>query len=145
MVFLDLGLMLPFFFVLAIVYGSLEVSGVFRNRGVKGIVAVVVAFFSISSPAVVGFVNFLLPYAAMFFIAFFFLGLLFSFFRGKGEGKKDGGNFALLAVILALALIFLSNQENLRIISLGDRNFVGMAALLVIVLVLYSAYQAGEK
>ena len=133
----DLTTMLPFFLVLAIVYGALEVSKVFQNKGVKAIIAVVIAFFSISSPAVVEFLFSILPYAALFFIAFFFLGFISSFLKGKEGEKKDVG---LVLVVLALVLIFLASQQN--IIAIGDQNLVGVIVLLVVVLILYAGYQA---
>ena len=132
---IDVNVILPFFFVLAIVYGALEVSKVFQNKGVKAIIALVIAFFASTSPPAVEFIFFILPYAAMFFVVFFFVGFLLSFFKDKGE--KD---YALIMVILALVLIFISGQDNLKFINLQDQNFVGMIVLLVIALILYSAY-----
>jgi len=135
----DLNIMLPFFFVLAIVYGALEVSGVFKNKGVKGIIALVIAFFSVSSPAVVEIINSLLPYAALFFIVFFFLGFAVSALKGKDKERKI--DFGLLVAVLALVLIFLSNQQNIGIINIQDQNFIGMLVLLVIAAIVYAAYK----
>jgi len=89
MAFLDLQVMLPFFLVLAIVYGALEVAKVFENRGVKGIIAVVIAFFSVSSAEIVAVINSVLPYAALFFVGFFFLAFLASFFKEKEGGDEE--------------------------------------------------------
>ena len=139
---LGLPFILPFFFVLAIVYGSLEVSGIFGNRGVKVIISLVIAFFSALTPFVSELVIFVIPYAAVFFIAFFFLGFVLSFFKGKGgKGEKD---YSMLLVILALLLIFLSSGENFGIFSLEDENFVGMVVLLVIALVIFAGYKMGK-
>ncbi len=142
MVVLDFGSMIPFFFVLALVYGSMEVAEVFKNRGVKVVISVAVAFFAVSSPQVVELINWVMPYAAIFFIAFFLLGFVMSFFKGKGGESKD---YIPILVILALVLVFLGSQEGLGFLSLDDPNFLGMIVLLVIVLILYAAYKSGNN
>lgn len=135
MVTFDVNFILPFFFVLAIVYGGMEVSKVFSNKGVKAIIAVVIAFFASSSPEAVAIIFYILPYAAIFFIAFFFLGFILSLFKGE---KKD---VTLIVVALALILIFLAAQNSLEIINLQDQNFLAMIVLLVIALLLYGGYK----
>lgn len=142
MVVFDFNLLLPFFFMLAIVYGALEISKVFENKGVKAIIAVVIAFFSISSPAIIELVIFFLPYAALFFIAFFFLGFVMSFFKDGKGGKKD---YVLIIIVLGLLLLFISSEEYQDIINIQDQNFIGMVVLLVVVLILYAAYRIEGK
>jgi len=39
---ITLSLAIPFFFVLAVVYGALEVSGVFKNRAVISIISIII-------------------------------------------------------------------------------------------------------
>jgi len=43
--------------------------------------------------------------------------------------------------VLALVLIFLSNQQNIGIINIQDQNFIGMLVLLVIAAIVYAAYK----
>jgi len=143
MAFFDIALpyfdiLLPFFFVLAIVYGALEISSVFTNRGVKAIISVVLAFFAISSPAAIGFILFLIPYATIFFIAFFFLGFVLSVFKAKGGGERD---YALVIIGAALLLLFISSEEYLDIINIQDENFIGTIVFLIIMLILLAAYK----
>ena len=47
---IDTSFILPFFFTLALVYGSLEISKTFQNKGVKAIIAVVIAIFAATFP-----------------------------------------------------------------------------------------------
>lgn len=139
---IDIPTLLPFLFILAVVYGALEFSDVFKNRGVKVIIAVVLAFFAASSAEAIVFINFILPYAAFFFVAFFFLAFVLSFFKGDKKGEKD---YIPLIVILALIVIFLGSSEGLNIINIQDQNFLGMIVLLVIALLLYAGYKMGKN
>ncbi|MBI4020993.1 MAG: hypothetical protein HY369_02010 [Candidatus Aenigmarchaeota archaeon] len=139
MVAVELGAFLPFFLVLALVYGSLEVSGTFKNRGVKAILSVVLAFFAITTPAIVEFITAVMPYAAFFFIAFFFLGFVLSFFKEGEKGKKD---YTLIAVVLVLVLVFLASDKGLDIFTWDD-SFLAMVVLLAIAMILYAAYKRG--
>ena len=100
---LSLDFAIPFFFIFAIIYGALEVSGVFRNKAVKAIIAVALAFFAVSNADVVLFIHQVLPFATVFFVVVFFIGFIAKPFRGRGgEGKRDP---FLLLVILGLLLI----------------------------------------
>jgi hypothetical protein len=130
---------IPFLFILAIVYGGLEVSNVFKKNAVKAIISLVVAFFGITSPMVVGVIVRFMPYAAIFFMVFFLIGFLMTFFKEEGKEKKD---YPLIIAFLALLLIFLSSQENLNIISFQDQNFLATIILLVILLIIYGGYKA---
>ena len=135
--------MVPFLFVLAIVYGALEVSGVFKNKGVKAIISLALAFFAISSATTMAFISAILPYAAIFFIAFFLLGFALSFFKDKGgKAPKD---WTLIAVVLLLVAVFLTNygygwiQDNLP--GMDSENFVAAAGVILILVIFYAAYQ----
>lgn len=135
MALFEVTLLLPFFFVLAIVYGALEVAKVFDNKAVKAIIAVVLAFFAVSNEQVVTFLMTFLPYIAIFFVIFFLAGFILSIVSGKL--KKD----PLLAMAaLVLVVIFLVSQESIDIFTIENENFLATLALLAIVLVLYVGY-----
>lgn len=96
------GFFLPFVFMLAIVFGSLEMSGVFKGKAVKLLLATVIALFAASSPIVLGLLQGFLPYAALLFVAVFFLGFLW-----KLGGKKEK-DYTLVLIVAALALVALA-------------------------------------
>ena len=101
------GFFLPFLFVLAIVFGGLEMSGVFAGKSgkaVKLLISAVIAFVAASSPEVLALLQGLLPYAAMLFIAVFFVGFLWKL-GSKKDKKKD---YTLVLIIAALGLVALS-------------------------------------
>jgi hypothetical protein len=145
--FLGMETLLPFFLVLAIVYGALEVSKVFTNRGVKAIIAVVFAFFSVMNAQVVAFINSILPYAAGFFVVIFIAWIVLKPLRGKGEGKK-GMDPVLLVVILVLVLILLARMQTTDYLPensiFSNTNLIWIVGIIIAVVVLYKVYKIGS-
>ena len=132
--------LIPFFFTLAIVYGALEVSDVCKNKRVILLISIVLGFFSISNPMVVNFINSIIPYAVILFVAFFFLGFLLSFFKKKDK-KPD---YSLLIIIAGLALIFLSTDNGiLDQLSIPADSIVPWVVLVIILLIFLAAYFKG--
>ncbi len=131
-----ISVLIPFFFVFAIVYGALEFSGVFKNKRVNLIIACVMGFFAISNPAITGFITGMLPYAVIFFVVFFFLGFLFSVFRRKGQGKPD---YTLLMIIAALCLIFFSGENEILLPAEELIPWIVLGTILLIFLAVYKS------
>ena len=98
-------LMIPFLFMLAIVYGALDVSGVFKNRRVNAVIALVFAIFTLTYEPAVNFVNQIMPFALIFFVVFFFIGFVIKI--AKKGAEKD---FTLLIIIAGLILLLLGTQ-----------------------------------
>lgn len=141
--FLSLEILLPFFLVLAIVYGSLEVSKVFANKAVKGIIAVVFAFFAILNYEVVSFINAILPYAAGFFVVLFLIWIILKPIKGAGGGK--GFDPVLIIVILALVLILLARMSVTEYWPesswLSNANLIWIVGLIILVFIFWKAYK----
>jgi len=95
----------PFLFMLAIVYGALDVAGVFRNRRVNALIALVFALFTLTYAPATEFINQIMPFAIMFFVVFFFLGFVIKMAK-KGVDK----DFTLLVIILGLVLLLFATQ-----------------------------------
>lgn len=141
---LSMELLLPFFLVLAIIYGALEVSKVFDNRAVKGIIAAVFAFFAIMNAQVVSLINVILPYAAGFFVVIFIIWMVIKPFRGRGGG---GGDPTVLVVILVLVLILLARLGTEGYIQnnfLTDPNFLWLIGIIVVLVIIWKAYKMGS-
>lgn len=137
---------LPFFFVMAVVYGALEISDIFKKGAIKALISILIAFFAVTNESVVAIIIYFLPYAAIFFIAFFFIGFLYSFIRK--EEKKDP---TLLAIVFALVLIFLAAQGQAIIKEILPKGFITpenfsvIAGLLVIIVIFLAVYKAFAK
>ena len=98
--------LIPFLFVLAVTYGSLEFSELFKRRQVNLIIALILAFVAVSNEMVSEFIMSVLPYAIMLFVVFFFIGFVIKIFKKAGTGEKD---YTLMLIVLILVAIFLAN------------------------------------
>ncbi len=146
------GFFLPFLFVLAVVFGGLEMSGVFESKGgrsrgkaAKLLISAVIAFIAASSPLVLEFLSALLPYAALLFVAVFFLGFLWKL-GGKKAQKKD---YTMVLIIAALALIALSafGTDLTRLVpglNMSADQLLTAAGLVFIFVILVAAYNKSE-
>jgi hypothetical protein len=138
---------LPFLFVLAIVYGALELAAVFKNKKVNVIIALVVSVFAISSPGVVDTIVSAMPWAAMLFIILFFVKFILSFFKMK-RNKDEAPDFTLLLAILGLILVFMLSQGTQLIqdwlpggFPIDEDNFILIIGVIIIAVILYLAYK----
>ena len=136
---------IPFFFILAVVFGALEFSGVFKNKGIKFIIAIAIAFLGISNASFIQAINTYMPYAAMFFIVFFFIGFIMKFFKGKG-GNRD---WPLIIIVVGLILILLVGmQGNLEPLfknfPINYENFLIIMAVVLFLVALFAAYKYGK-
>lgn len=143
--------LIPFLFVLAVVYGALEVSDIFKRKQVKLIISLVFALVAMTSEMITAFIMGILPYATMAFIIFFFAGFALSIL-GVKKGKEGERDYSLIAIILILFLIFLANYgidflEDLMPGITSDELItgVGILALLLIFYVAYKLWGKNEK
>ncbi len=130
---------IPFIFVLAVVYGSLELSEVFKNKRVKMLISLAVAAIAVVNQQVVGIINLYLPYAAILFAAVFFL-------RFINKSTKDAKDWPLILAGVALLVILLARQgDSFRGYfdagPLSYENFIIITAILVLMLILYGVYK----
>jgi len=135
--------LLPFFLVLAIIYGALEVSKVFKNRAVNGIIAIVFAFFSIMNAQVVSFINSILPYAAGFFVVIFIIWIVLKPLRGGKEGK--GMDPVLIIVILVLILVLLARMQVTDYFPegsiLSNQNLIWVIGIIIVAVILLKVFK----
>ena len=106
--FFSLYTLLPFFFVIAVVYGALETVGMFRNAKVKMIIAVVMGFFAIQSTYFIEMIYTYLPYGLIFFIFAFVAGFAKKSLSG---GEKDSTMIIIIIVLGLLLVASLSKTE----------------------------------
>ena len=133
---------IPFFFVLAIVYGAIEVSSVFANKKVKMLIALAIAAITVANQQAVDLINQFLPFTAIFFIIIFFVGTM----KKVSDKNKD---WELILIIIGLILILLVRQgEGLRDYfdkgPLNYENFIILIASVVMLLMFYTAYKKGK-
>lgn len=137
---------IPFLFVLAVVYGALEVSDIFKRKQVKLILSLCFAFVAMTTEFLTTFIMGVLPYAILAFIVLFFIGFAMSFFGGKGDkeggGKKD---FTLIIIVLVLFLLFMSNYGleffGGSVSGFSTDELSAGIGLVVLLIIFYSAYK----
>lgn len=138
--------LIPFLFVLAVVYGALDYSNVLRKHSVKAIVSLAIAFFALTSQFVLDFINSILPYAVILFIIVFFLAFLTKLVKGKGDGgKSEPRDWTLIAIIILLILIAIAaygqDMLNAFLPSMPAENFLYGVGIVLILLIFYAAYK----
>jgi uncharacterized membrane protein len=140
---------IPFLFVLAVVYGALEVSDIFKRKQVKLILSLCFAFVAMTTEFITEFIMGVLPYAIIAFIALFFIGFAMSFFKEDKEGKKGEKDFTLIAIVLVLFLLFAANYGldflDDMIPGMATGDFVTGLGLVVILIIFYSIYKMWNK
>lgn len=133
---------LSFFFVAAIVYGSLEVSSVFRNKRVKGLISLVVGAFAAMNGQVSSIIITFMPYIIGLFMVFFILGFITSVFKRKGDKEKDYTMIAIVAILaLFLALHFSEDYTKMfGLTSIGSENLLTIMGLAIAFVIFYAVY-----
>lgn len=139
--------LIPFLFVLAVVFGVLGVVNVFKNKGVNLLVAAALSFFATSNSA---FVSILWTYfgsVAVFFIAMFFLVFIFEVFGVRKKGEPLGAdamiiNGAILFVLLSISYLYIDMIPALPFIG-GGENLILFFAIIFILAIFWTAYKTG--
>ena len=145
------GPIVPFLFMLAVVYGALEYAKVFKNRAVNAIISVAIAFMAMINTQVVSFIQAVIPYAAILFIIFFFIAIVTKPLRKAGSGGST--NYEFLIIIIVLILLFLvqmggsgsplSGMFNFGF--LGSEDLLWGIGLVAILLIFWFAYKHSGK
>ncbi|MFC2143758.1 hypothetical protein ACFLQO_00120 [Candidatus Aenigmatarchaeota archaeon] len=140
--------MIPFLFVLAVVYGGLDFSGVFNKNSVKGIISLAIALFALTYVPVLDFIYGILPYAVVLLIFLFFLAFLNNLVSGGGKTggeKKPFKDWSLLMIVIVLVLLFMSSYgEDLVgefLPSMPIENLMYGVGLVLILLIFYAVYR----
>jgi hypothetical protein len=139
--------LIPFLFVLAIVFGVLELTKVFRNRGVNFLVALAIAFFTISNAA---FINMLWSYfgsITTFFIIMFFIAFVFEVF-GLRRGQRQPTssiiiNGGILFILLSIGFLYASYIPELPFVG-GGQNLVFLFIIIFILVIFWAAFRIGS-
>jgi len=137
---------IPFFFLLAVVYGALGVSGLFKNKGVNLIIALAIAFFGMTYQPFTVWMYAIMPYAIALFIAVFFLGFIYKLFKSKKDSSPKDYTLILIVIGLFIILFVRFGEEVERITaSLGMPitydSLVGIVAVVALIAFLLVGYK----
>ncbi|MFH1445747.1 MAG: hypothetical protein ABIF08_04715 [Nanoarchaeota archaeon] len=132
--------LLPFFLMFAIVYGAIDFSDIFKNKKVVLIISIVFGFFAISVDAVRIVILSYMPYAALIFVAFFFIGFIKKLFKGK-DGQKEVDYFLLAIIAFLIFLFMLTNPNVFSFLPFISGDSMMIAGLILIAFFFYAAYK----
>ena len=136
-------IMVPFLFTFAVTFGILEITKVFRNKGVNLIIALALSIFSITSPT---FVSLLWNYfgdITIFFIAMFLVAFVLEVFGIRGK-TITGGSLVIQSGILFLLLtigFYYSDRMPVLPIVGGGQNALFVFAIALILSIFWSVYR----
>jgi len=149
----DTTFIITFLFTFAIVFGSLELTNIFKKNSVNMIIALVIAIFASSYTPFTKTLYSYLPYITWIFIIVFILAFIRKAL-GLGKEKKhdDSGRDHVKWIVIAgiLLIIFLTVgiyyiPNNSIVDQLGGRdNIFIIIGLAFLGLMAYSAYEIGE-
>ncbi len=140
---------IPFLFVLAIVFGILELSNVFRgNRAVTAIISIVIAFFAATNSQFTGMLFQFLPSITVFFVIMFFIAFLMEIIGlgKKGSLRKEGAETRVMVLGLVLVVFIAigvdSIPEIMPFISfIGESNLLIIVGLVLLFMIFFTAYK----
>lgn len=151
----DLGILstneafIPFLFVLAIIFGVLEISHVIRNRGAMFLISFALAFFTVTSTNFVGvfplYAGIITPIFIIIFIIAFILEV-FGLRRPRMPGEREPEALiiigAILFLLLSLGFIYSESIPALPFIG-GGQNVIILAIIIFILVIFWTAFKAG--
>ena len=141
-------ILIPFLFVLAVVYGALQVANVFKNRAVNFIISLAVAFFAVSNTFFVNLLWSQFGNITVFFIAMFFIIFVLEAFglrKGEKKGRAAEGliiSGGILFGLLAIGSLYLDLIPSLPIIG-GGENLLLFFAIVFILAIFWAAFKIG--
>lgn len=141
---------LPFFFILAVVFGLLEIVDVFKRKSVNLIIALVFAFFAAGyEPFVTFFFEYfgliLWSFVGLFFIAFFFEALGMRKSQKVGTGRENIPIMVGGVVLLVLTTVGIQYLSEFRLPFLNNRNMLLLIGLVLLGIIFYYAYEYGGQ
>lgn len=141
---------LPFLFVLAIVFGLLEIVDIFKRKSVNVVLAFVFAFFA------AGYEPFVTFFFAKFglilwgFVFLFFVAFIMEAIGMRGKKKVPEGKENLLMVVITIIILILGAVgftyiKELEVPVIGTDNLLMIIGLLLLVVLFFFAYEYGSK
>jgi hypothetical protein len=106
-------IIVPFIFVLAVIFGSLRLVNVFNNKKVDFLIAIALAIFSITNDAFVSMLWSNFGTISIFFIVMFFILFVIQAFGLRDPNAKAQDKLLSLGVVLFLLIVISTTQTNL--------------------------------
>jgi hypothetical protein len=141
---------IPFLFVLALVFGVLEITHIFRNKAINAVIALAMAFFTVSNSTFISLLWSQFGNITSFFIVMFFLSFILETFGLRGKNQIDRGeegifiNGAILAIVLGIGYAKASLLPEIPYIGSGT-NLIILVSLVFIMVIFWTAFRIGRE
>jgi len=139
--------LIPFLFVLAIIFGVLELTNIFRNRGVKFLIALAIAFFTITNAAFVSMLWSSFGAITTFFIIMFFIAFVLQAFGLRGGVSEPTSSImvegGVLFILLSIGFLYVKYIPELPFIGEG-RNLIFLFAIIFILVIFWTSFKIGK-
>ena len=139
---------IPFLFVLAIVFGVLELASPIKNKAANLIVALAISFFAATYGPFMNIIWIYLPSVTWFFIIMFFIVFIMEIFGMRGKKTVEADKIVLSGVVLFLLLTvgwMVLDQTNIEIPLIGSgENILLILGIIFILIILWGAYKMGS-
>ena len=143
--------LIPFLFVLAVIFGVLELTNIFKNRGVNFLVALPISFFTITNTSFVALLWSQFGNITTFFIIMFFIAFVLEVFGLRGPkppgSRGEGGmmiNGAILLLLLSFGFTHSGLLPTLPFLG-GGSNLIVLFALIFILIIFWMAFKVGRE
>jgi hypothetical protein len=139
-------ILIPFIFSLAIIFGTLETTKIFKNKAVNFLISVALAFFTVSNVVFLDFVWSQLGIISVFFILMFFVIFIMKAFGVSGSKEKSVDaliiNGAILFVLLSVSYLYASSFPSVPFIGSGQ-NLLLLIFIAFMLVLFWLAYRSG--
>lgn len=137
---------IPFIFILAVVFGSLNVTKVFKSKAINFLIALALSFFAASNGDFLQFLWSQFGTIAIFFIAMFFIIFILEAFGVRKEGGKDALiiNGAILFILLSTSSLFVNSLPAIPGVGNGQ-NLLLLIFIVFIIVIFWLAYKTPHQ
>jgi hypothetical protein len=143
--------LIPFLFVLAVVFGIMELTNVFRgNKAVNAIVALAISYFAVNNTAFVSMLWAQFGNITSFFLIMFFIAFIMEAFglRGPNAQKKNAEEKMLMVgaiflLLLVFGFMFSDIIPSIPFLEGGGSNTIVLIAVILIIVLFGLAFKAG--
>ena len=132
---------IPFLFSLAVIFGVLEVTRLFR-KPVNFIISFTLSFFAMIYPGFVDFMWANFGLFAIFFIAMFFIVFVSKVFGMGGKKSQDSViiNGVILLILLSVSYLYIDSFPSVPFIGAGQ-NLILLVSVVLIISIFWAAYK----
>jgi len=134
-----------FLFILAVVFGVLELTNMFKNRAVNLLIALAISFFASSQASFTGLLFNFLPSITWFFVIVFFIAFSFEILGIRKKGDKNLTTQSAAVAGGVLLILFSVGFVLLRMFPVdipfigGPENIVFLAGLMIFLSLFWGA------